>query len=799
MKRQLAISFNFIFTVALIAAPTAHGRMMEGSESQKYQESVEHNKNSISSWGWSRLVEKAKEVVAQVTGNETVNAQPMKVVTPNNYVVPAVPFVLAPQVLATKVYTIDEKEKTKLASQLPSYQVPKKEEIVKNVSKMTEQYKSYEPMAITKGRAADKNLDRTKSGVAYVKKEKLITLKSIPRLDIGEEDRVAAKDLALEKWKLDELNFAEAKAFSSPAVLTDREFTLALGEPVLKVDSADKMQLLVAGEKTVTLEQVEKLTYVLGENAVVTEKDFKKFTDEEMKALRAQILFEHGDKCHVVSGILFDLTKSKTPSVQAMSNFYLGTCAHKMGLFSESIQRLLRVIKAKDEMYFGEAVTALLEEVPYEFEKEVGLALNTHVNAETVSVKQQSDFHYVVAKALYRDKKYSESLAHAEKVTKESKRYLNAQYLASLSEYATGSADKAMQRQLVISDLAKKSGDNNIQSLIAMNLARTSFQNRRYKDSIENFLKIGREHPLWVQGLQEQAWTQLLSTDQSGAIGNMHSIQSPFFKSVYMPESYAISAIGYLNLCQYGDAYRQLSVLEKNYRPILNNMESFLKTQTDPMSYYTAVIKFLRTPKAKEMDGLPAQVIREIARYKDFLNVQQAVNNRIDEDEQYAFIEGLIKKDKEKVAALQKRGDIKLERDQVAFNTFLSNTYEEGRLGLLDFRKVAQVTLKEHRTKMQVAAGQILKDRIKKLVSNLNTVLDNSELLRYEVFAGSGENIRYHATGGATGSAQTAKANRVPASAKPEKRELQWSFDGEFWEDEIGHYRSSLKNNCPQS
>jgi hypothetical protein len=36
-----------------------------------------------------------------------------------------------------------------------------------------------------------------------------------------------------------------------------------------------------------------------------------------------------------------------------------------------------------------------------------------------------------------------------------------------------------------------------------------------------------------------------------------------------------------------------------------------------------------------------------------------------------------------------------------------------------------------------------------------------------------------------------AKPNRQPAGQK-------WEFEGEFWEDEIGHYRSSLKNNCKE-
>jgi hypothetical protein len=61
-----------------------------------------------------------------------------------------------------------------------------------------------------------------------------------------------------------------------------------------------------------------------------------------------------------------------------------------------------------------------------------------------------------------------------------------------------------------------------------------------------------------------------------------------------------------------------------------------------------------------------------------------------------------------------------------------------------------------------------------------------------EIFAGAGENIRYQVAGG-----ETAPANRVPANVKPTKI-LNWEFDGEYWEDEIGNYRSQAQDNCPQ-
>ena len=93
---------------------------------------------------------------------------------------------------------------------------------------------------------------------------------------------------------------------------------------------------------------------------------------------------------------------------------------------------------------------------------------------------------------------------------------------------------------------------------------------------------------------------------------------------------------------------------------------------------------------------------------------------------------------------------------------------------------------------IKVKLESVIANRIVKIRTDLARYMDNNELLRYEVFSASGENIRYQVAGGE-------KSNRVPASAIPKSKSLQWDFDGEYWEDEIGHYRSSLKNNCPMS
>ena len=88
-----------------------------------------------------------------------------------------------------------------------------------------------------------------------------------------------------------------------------------------------------------------------------------------------------------------------------------------------------------------------------------------------------------------------------------------------------------------------------------------------------------------------------------------------------------------------------------------------------------------------------------------------------------------------------------------------------------------------------------LQESFQNLEKDLSHWLDQSELLFYEIHNGAGEHLRYQM---ASTTDKRAPANNLN-EFKKEDKDLQWAFDGEIWEDEVGHYRSSLKNVCPEN
>ena len=82
-------------------------------------------------------------------------------------------------------------------------------------------------------------------------------------------------------------------------------------------------------------------------------------------------------------------------------------------------------------------------------------------------------------------------------------------------------------------------------------------------------------------------------------------------------------------------------------------------------------------------------------------------------------------------------------------NHYLLAVYEQSQSNFGHFQKNEQAHTVEaqHKPAGEVEAGSVLFERFKAMRTEMEKVLENNEFLRYEIFAGSGENIRYQVAG----------------------------------------------------
>ena len=674
-------------------------------------------------------------------------------------------------------------------------------------------------------------LSTSKTGV--VKYELSDSVDAIPRLRLPKEPRFTGEKFALESGAKRTLESKFLVALQSPVEIPDSEIGRLLRRPELVKGVSPSRKIEVAKGRLDDA-QVRKLGLLLKPLLISPETELKlakytPLTDDEFRFLSGLLLYQDGHQCAAAVGLFHSI--SQKPEWQAEANYFLAMCSKSLGLMTDFSERVQKVFELNSGFYSHRLLKEVDWKTPNVTSRGFGESLLKAMSIAEVTNGQSPEVlataAALIAESSAAAEKFKTALEWAKKVPENHPRFLQSKFVEALAEYQTGSKKRALELQegLIRNPRAEESA-REFQGLIALNLARMYFQEQKYKEAHQAFLTVNKDHPLWLQGLSELGWAQLMAGDYEGAIGNMYSIHSPFFAAAYKPESFVIRTIGYLNLCQYGDAYRTLTVLEKEYRAMLTSIDNFEKSiGSFSDGRYGTIRRFLvgfNQPgriDVKDVDGLPSQVIREIARQKDFLNLQKALNRQIDEKAVYARIgseiDRSLKDAQAKVTQSRKRVDLirkniasirqkpALEPNRISWQSeldselsrlnerfFSVDLFNEAKKSVVQYNQEVVAGADRRGVDLKKKLEVTVANRITKIRTDLSRFMDNNELLRYEVFAASGENIRFQVAGGE-------KSNRIPATAIPKSKSLQWDFDGEYWEDEIGHYRSSLKNNCP--
>ena len=66
--------------------------------------------------------------------------------------------------------------------------------------------------------------------------------------------------------------------------------------------------------------------------------------------------------------------------------------------------------------------------------------------------------------------------------------------------------------------------------------------------------KVDVASEYWLDALFEESWAYFMAGDYSHALGNIHTIEAPYFPNSYYPEADVLKAVIYFSNCQYDDA-----------------------------------------------------------------------------------------------------------------------------------------------------------------------------------------------------------------------------------------------------
>jgi hypothetical protein len=364
--------------------------------------------------------------------------------------------------------------------------------------------------------------------------------------------------------------------------------------------------------------------------------------------------------------------------------------------------------------------------------------------------------HFYAGQHDYYQMNLDRSLEHLSRVTTKDKiLYLKATYLKGAVLVRKNLAKEASEAFKDILRFIKTGGYTGKEykkheDLAFLSLARIFYTIGDFETSIKYYDEISDSSPHWLETLFEKSWAYFQTTNYPRALGNLHTLNSPYFEEEYFPESYILKAVIMFYTCNYSEALQIIDPFYKDYWELMKELENLLKEQTDPSEFY----KYLAKLSVKGGNFS--------------LKLKRIFN-----------------------AAL---ADMKIRRGFtfiVQINQEISQV-EEMRKHIIA-KRLADLLLPDllaYRSLMISEAGKLANARLSRILKELKSQLSQALKIKFEALNAQ--------KGMLQAEIKAEQSRNVSKLAEPyiDDEHQLWPFDGEYWKDELGSYFYPVENKC---
>ncbi|HET6410470.1 MAG TPA: adventurous gliding motility protein GltC [Anaeromyxobacter sp.] len=332
--------------------------------------------------------------------------------------------------------------------------------------------------------------------------------------------------------------------------------------------------------------------------------------------------------------------------------------------------------------------------------------------------------------------------------------YAKARFIDGLVRYAqgddAGASDSFKEVIRLTNPKRARRPDPELRELAFLQLARIHYQNRQNRYAIFYYDKMPWGGANWLEGLWEESYAYYRLGDYEKTLGNLLTLQSPYFKDEYFPESYVLKAIVYYENCRYPESRLVLETLSSIYEPVFDELTRLTGTPQPAAAYYDFV-------GLDQRDG--AAVSRKI---RKLAFTDQNVRR---------LVESVTEVEHERDEGIGGRGP--QFRDSPLGKRLVQQLAAEKSALVQEAGARTRATLEYERDQLRALLAQALRIQIE-VSRKEREALEGSLAAGYQV-----EVVR-----------------DLKYSYAVSDEHLYWPYEGEFWRDELGTYSYTLTRGC---
>lgn len=452
-----------------------------------------------------------------------------------------------------------------------------------------------------------------------------------------------------------------------------------------------------------------------------------------------------------------------SPPNQEKAQFHLGKSLYHLGFYQSALAVFDEIVERPNHQYFRPTLQWLAQLAsqlpePADIVRRVGRydasALDQFNNNENRNLYNQ--LLYLMGRSKYRDGAYDDAIQLFTRVQRNSRYYVQAKFFTGISHVSARRSQPAVEafREVLHAldeGVEGVEDEDRMGDLAWLELARIYYSTRHYDSAIESWNHVDVDSEYWLDALFEESWAYFLQQDYARAMGNIHTLHSPFFQNAWYPESMVLKAVIYFSNCRYDEAEEVVARFNEGYASLRPELERFLQQYQDDPSFF----RFL----------------------KDVREGHANLPRRLRPVVESAFSDRTLLRNIEYVTQLESE-----ERRHGAMPAAFRNSSVGARI-LQDISVAKSFAIE--------SAGTLARGRYTRSVEELGDLENQATAILIEILnARRGQLSQEMQDQQVT--LQVSRANRVQV----DEEHYLWPFNGEYWRDELGYYRQQITSRC---
>lgn len=333
--------------------------------------------------------------------------------------------------------------------------------------------------------------------------------------------------------------------------------------------------------------------------------------------------------------------------------------------------------------------------------------------------------------------------------------YLRARYLEGVVHVRNNNAKQAAESFKAILRYKQEKGLNSevgekVHRMALLSLARIFYTIGKYETGVRYYDRIPDFSVHWLDSLLEVSWAYFQVENYGRALGNLHTLNSPYFEQEYFPEALVLEAVILYSNCHHDQALKSIHKFIKSYHPLFKELDEQLKVPRDPNQFYGWLARMNRSGSDLSL------------RLKRIFNAALA-DKKLNRG--FSFILHL----NDEIEALKR---LSQNAPMTAFAAAL--------LGEISAFRALVIG----------EAGTLARSRLETVHAELRAQLSDALKVKFETLSAQKRAIELN-----TEASKDVEGGSEDFSLDSEHQ--YWPFEGEYWKDELDSYTVGIRSRCP--